>query len=91
MKVKDYLAQNDVMVIKNLPKYVYSVSSLETPDGEMNMLFSFSLAHPDLLNGKLSEKEKIDLAMDQEVMGQIAVSLSVLKKTIKQMQGNSWT
>ena len=86
MKVKDYLEQNNIMVIQNLPKYTYAISSLHDEKGT-SLLLSFSLAHPDILSGsKLSDKEKLALAGDQDVLGQVAIPLQLLKNCIKQME-----
>jgi len=86
MKVKEYLEQNDIMVIQNLPKYTYAISSLHNDKGP-SLLLSFSIAHPDILEGnKLSDKEKMIIAGDQEIMGQIAIPLQILKNCIKQME-----
>jgi hypothetical protein len=89
MKVKDYMNQTNIMVLDHLPKYAYGISVLNSDEnGEVSMLLSFSLAHPDLLNGsKLTKKEMIDIAGEQDVIGQVAISESVLNDVMNAMKG----
>jgi hypothetical protein len=86
VKVKEYLEQNDIMVIKNLPRYVFAISSLYEEKGK-SLLLSFSLAHPDLIGkNNLSDQELMAIAGDQEIVGQLALPLHVLKTCLQKME-----